>query len=232
MDLSIIIPYKSDGDLRNKHIEFTLKRYKEMFPEAQIIVSEDEKNDKKSWETFNKSKIINKGFKQVNNNNIFITDIDMIFEKESIEKSLKIINKYSCIVPFTTIYKLYKGISTQVLENGLNKKEINKENCNSYHSKRRTSGCILLESSNFTLVNGYDERFIGWGAEDTAFVIAVTTITGKYAHRLIGESWHLWHRKGSNSQEENTRQLYSRYLEAKGNKKEMEKLIKEVGHNA
>ena len=40
-------------------------------------------------------------------------------------------------------------------------------------------------------VGGYDERFRGWGSEDSAFEMACRTLGG--FHQLPGEVFHLWH---------------------------------------
>lgn len=43
----------------------------------------------------------------------------------------------------------------------------------------------------FDAVGGYDERFRGWGWEDTAFELACRTLGG--FHQMGGEVFHLWH---------------------------------------
>ena len=42
-------------------------------------------------------------------------------------------------------------------------------------------------------IGGFDEGFRGWGLEDTAFAIAVETLTGESLPHLPGDAWHLDH---------------------------------------
>lgn len=42
-------------------------------------------------------------------------------------------------------------------------------------------------------VGGFDEKFSGWGFEDTAFATACASLEGKLMVRLPYTIWHLWH---------------------------------------
>jgi hypothetical protein len=54
------------------------------------------------------------------------------------------------------------------------------------------SSCVAVPRSLWDEVGGFDERFVGWGYEDTAFVIACERAAGP-AVKLDGEVFHLWH---------------------------------------
>lgn len=66
---------------------------------------------------------------------------------------------------------------------------------------RRPAGHLLRETAHggvnvvsrelWDAVGGYDERFRGWGSEDTAFELACVALGG--LRRLRGEVFHLWH---------------------------------------
>jgi hypothetical protein len=49
-------------------------------------------------------------------------------------------------------------------------------------------GCIIVPRPLWDEVGGYDERFVGWGYEDSAFYVRLGG-----AIRLPGRLWHLWH---------------------------------------
>jgi hypothetical protein len=55
------------------------------------------------------------------------------------------------------------------------------------------SSAVAVSRSVFQRAGGFDERFVGWGREDSAFRIACETVTGKPMLRVSSEAWHLWH---------------------------------------
>lgn len=52
-------------------------------------------------------------------------------------------------------------------------------------------GVNVVPRSLWETVGGYDERFRGWGSEDTAFELACRVLGG--FEQGTGEVWHLWH---------------------------------------
>jgi hypothetical protein len=55
------------------------------------------------------------------------------------------------------------------------------------------SCAVAVSRKTWELVDGFDERFIGWGFEDTAFYVACETLTGKPGRFEQAECLHLWH---------------------------------------
>ncbi len=49
-----------------------------------------------------------------------------------------------------------------------------------------------MSRNTFIVAGGFDERFIGWGGDDDAFVHALETLCGNYI-KLGREVFHLWH---------------------------------------
>ncbi len=54
------------------------------------------------------------------------------------------------------------------------------------------SSILIVPRSVWDTVNGFDERFVGWGWEDTAFMHAVDVLTPGHI-RLEGDVYHLAH---------------------------------------
>jgi GT2 family glycosyltransferase len=55
------------------------------------------------------------------------------------------------------------------------------------------SCAVAVRRDTWDAARGFDERFVGWGYEDTAFQIACETVTGRVAHRERADCVHLWH---------------------------------------
>jgi hypothetical protein len=53
------------------------------------------------------------------------------------------------------------------------------------------SCCIVVPRAVWDALGGFDERFRGWGGEDTAFAAAVQGLHGH--ERIEGPVWNLWH---------------------------------------
>lgn len=61
---------------------------------------------------------------------------------------------------------------------------------------RDQDSCVVcIPRSVWDEVGGFDENFVGWFGEDTAFNLAAETLTGLPVVRLEGELFHLHHRR-------------------------------------
>lgn len=54
------------------------------------------------------------------------------------------------------------------------------------------SCCVAISRPLWELAGPFDERFVGWGREDTAFRISCEVETGPIV-KVCGETFHLWH---------------------------------------
>lgn len=233
MNLSIVITYKSDGGLRDKHLVWTVARYKKMFKNVEIIISEDKTSKGDNWQGFCKSKYINLGVKKAKNEFILITDIDILLEKEAILKGIKQLGGCCCVLPYNVLYKLNFGTSNRILiENPeviLPKVNLNKQ-MKVVITQNKPQGIHLIKKSDFIRVGGYDERFIGWGSEDAVFQIAYRTILEKEIGYMPYNSYHFKHPIMENRQEERDKRvgdILEQYKNALNNKDEMQKIIAE-----
>lgn len=95
------------------------------------------------------------------------------------------------------------------------------------------SACVIVPRAVWDTVGGFDERFQGWGFEDSAFCAASDAYVGNHL-RISGELWHLWHDKSPESNSRSplliaNRTLMHRYNVAKQDIKEIEALLREPG---
>lgn len=103
-----------------------------------------------------------------------------------------------------------------------------------FDSTTSTCGIVVMRCDQWWEAGGMDERFTGWGFEDTAFAIAVETILGPLKHHH-GTVNHLWHPSACNvasEQYKRNEELCLRYEAAKGDLPRMKELISESNRHS
>lgn len=74
----------------------------------------------------------------------------------------------------------------------------------------RQAGLInCFSKAVYDRVHGFDEEFIGWGAEDDAFIFKIRRLCGREKRLSGGVVFHLWHKK-SNTQDYLDSPIYKR----------------------
>jgi hypothetical protein len=153
-------------------------------------------------ELYCKSKTINIGVKNMIKSEYFFTsDIDLVYPPTFIEyMSLFTLVKN----PIRVIFSNYNiGKSENLPQNYDECKQIyfnNKDNQRA--SKYFAPGNGLVHLNSFNKIDGYDERFIGHGSEDSEFNYRISKIN-KYFQIDLEEvnTFHLWHSYTSNINE-------------------------------
>lgn len=239
MELSIIMAYKPDGGIRDRHCAWTAARYQAMFPEAEVIVSKDSHSQQhEGWDDFCKAKYINAGVERAKHNNILITDIDVVFVKNVILKGLEVIENHCAVLPFSTIYYLNRNTTEQIL-NSKPRWQMPKVRYEQQKKRVRIglkpNGMHLLTKEAWRKSGGYDERYVGWGSEDSAFLWSLVTMNTKEILRLEANAYHLWHpvdRTRHRKRDERVHELTQKYLRAKFDPVTMAKILKEEGRRS
>jgi predicted glycosyltransferase involved in capsule biosynthesis len=225
LDVSIIIPFQTDHGIRADEFEWIKKYYSRVMPEAELcfgIINGKE---------LNKSKAVNLAAKKATKEVLVIADADVIYDPEIIVKSISLLNKAACVVPFTEVYNIERTATERLLKTepkwpiDVKFEESTKKSIYPGFAGK----LIVISKEIFEKVGGFDERFIGWGGEDDAFSLAVKTICGKLVN-IKGEIYHLWHPVSnyySNPHGKENHALVTRYFRASGNKEQMVNLINE-----
>jgi predicted glycosyltransferase involved in capsule biosynthesis len=191
--MSLLIPFRDTGD-RKQQLEWLQKRWEKLFPEAEIIICEDDGKD-----PFSKTIAVNNAYKKANSDILAIVDADVWVEPKILIEAAEHIRKNpnSWVQPCNTVYRINKEKTFNIVEFTPDVPfPIIKE-----EDTERITGVVglvaVFSREQFEYCGGMDERFRGWGWEDTAWNTMLNILFSK------AESWdnivyHLWHPRGKN----------------------------------
>jgi len=221
MEVSFLIPYNSDNDQRTKIVNWLHKYYKALFPNAELCFGSS------TSKFFSKSQAVNNAAKKATKDFFIILDADIIISPSTIKKSIHALKSYPWVIPYVYLHDIDK-VSTQIL---LNTPPSNFPSEIQSKKRHRTSygGVNIMDRDTFYKVNGFDERFVGWGGEDDAFMASLCSMAGKPV-RFDEVIYHLWHPRaevGHNPFYSQNLKLAQEYCEAIHDKNKMRQLLKE-----
>ena len=143
---------------------------------------------------------------------------------EVIREAVEVAHKRDVYVrPFRRYYQLTEEATEQWLDTG-----IRPEGGAKLLGEQAHGGVLVVPRKLYDKVHGYDERFVGWGWEDTAFEAACRRMGG--FRQLRGDVHHLWHpistdRDPGSPQYKANVALGQRYMKA--GKRQMERILME-----
>lgn len=219
-DVSVLIPFKSDNGPRDAIFKWVLDYYTQLMPEAEICIGTSK------TELFLRSQAINDAAKKATREIFVIADADLVYDSEMLVKSINLLNKYSLVYPYHKIMYLSECNTQEILKSQpVWPLKISDRIFQLPYDP--FGGVNVVTRKNFEVIGGFDERFVGWGGEDNAFFIAITTLFGPHL-RLERNGYHLWHptvgAKG-NPNYKNNFLLAKKYLKANGNQEAIWELI-------
>lgn len=189
-DLSILIPFKSDGGRRDEIFDWVLRRFDSLFPEAEIIIGRNDDT------VFSRAKARNNAAANASGGLFLFADADIIIDHDSIVSAYNTIteDQKGWAVPYIYYTKLGPIISDRILYSDpsypIDLFEMDREgptHSGSYASLQ------LLTREQFYGVNGFDHRFVGWGAEDQAFTDSLRCLYGEPYRAVYGHAMHIYH---------------------------------------
>lgn len=176
-----MVDYGSDENYLNQ-----LKEFLQKFPEIKFI------SCPVSGQLWNKSRAINIALKQIVSPYFLVGDIDMLFSPVFFERINEIKNEEE--IWYFKVGFLNKNESLR----NLNFNEYQP----SFHSNAEATGITLFPTQKLKDLNGYDEFYHGWGAEDTDVHIRMKNAGVKvsfYDSEILVK--HQWHPKYYRSKE-------------------------------
>jgi len=182
--VKIIIPWRPEPS-RQPGFDWLLRYYTHRFGNDAVHVETDD-----SEEPFNKSRTINLAVSKFPGHVCVITDADVFICDWTLRESIRLANRCDFLyLPHNCICRMTQHQSRQLL-----RQHPSKRVSGQMHRKQRTAACpggIWVVRSDLFLQYKMDERFLGWGCEDTELLRRIPRI------RLSGPMFHIWHGKAS-----------------------------------
>lgn len=224
------MPYRFSTE--REHIaRWVLQRYERLLPEAEMILAED---DHANGEYFCRAKAINNGVAKAGGDMILIADADVVMFPEQIHAAvgqIRFDDTIGWVLPYVNYHELGTASSAELLARDP-AHDPSAFIVPSATYPDSTASLAVISLRNFERSGGFDERFIGWGPEDQAWALAVTTLCGP-VKRLAGRDCiHIWHpvtqptRIGNPHYPESVR-LWDKYKTASGNPEAMRELVRQ-----
>ena len=207
--ITVIIPFCPDGGRRDANYFWVTNRIRKLLPDSEILVPIQE------ILPFNKSAAVNSAVKVAKNDILLICDADMVFNIDLIENSTKVVRDVPWVAPMRERWDLTWQCSTDLLNKPYDI-ELDGLKCYQKHKEGRCRGgsVFMITKENFYKAGGFDERFIGWGYEDNAFLLMAEATIGSFVE-TDNIAYHLWHPQSINQYPQLTaqnRDLYTEYF--------------------
>lgn len=193
MRVAFLIPYRPDGGPRDEVFRWVTNRIKFFFPASNVYIGLSPEGE------FNRAAAINDAYDQILDESvIIINDADTVWNPTAIVSGYHaLMYDAKFVLPYETYHLLDKASSQNLLNQPHYSIIVRSEyeceqtiyaNPDVYHAPP-VSGLLMMRSEDFPR---FDERFVGWGEEDVAFVIRTSELLGK-PHRTSDSVYHIWH---------------------------------------
>lgn len=241
MRFSYIIGYRYSED-RLRNLKFVLNWLKNFDCEVIIVESDVESKIEhlsgfdfkhiftKNNYPYNRSWTYNVGWKYATTDKLVFGDADLIVMNDSLLQSVKLLDEYDCVNPYSSVQDLDEMETVRLLEKA-DLSILTQIDKPGRTGTNMCGGLVLFSREGFEKIGGWNEEFWGWGAEDDFMTIKVEFFL-KYLNR-DGKCYHMNHEKAAID-----RNLYYRNLQilqaAKLTPKEnfigyMREVIKHIG---
>lgn len=185
MKAVILVPRRDDHGHRDRVWGWVQTWWQEQLPELPIFEGHHTEG------LFNRSAACNRAAAKAGAWDVAVLiDSDVICDPAQVREAIELAAQWKdrLILPFSRRHNLTPRGTTRIMSG-------DRGSWQRYIGKTYTQMCssvVVIPRQLWDTVGGFDERFAGWGFEDTAFACACETF-GTTLHKLDGECWHLWH---------------------------------------
>jgi glycosyl transferase family 7 (putative galactosyltransferase)/glycosyl transferase-like sugar-binding protein len=181
----ILVPRREDGGHRDRVWAWVRAWWERELPELAIFEGHHDEG------LFNRSSACNRAAALAGDWDVaLLIDADVICDPAQVREAIEVAHatRDHLVLAFTRRHNLNLRGSERIMAG-------DRGSWQRYIAKTYTEMCssvVAIPRQLWDTVGGFDERFAGWGFEDTAFACAAETF-GTTLEKIDGECWHLWH---------------------------------------
>jgi hypothetical protein len=217
MRVVILLPWRSDNGWRDQLWEFCRKRWEENFPEWSIFLGTPDEGP------FNRSQAINRAAAEAGEWDVaLIIDGDTVSDPEAVRRAVAYAFATGGLgIAHDKRVMMSERATKQVIHGRLPESRWAQRGNSTVTYTDSVSCAVAVSRRTWRSVTGFDERFVGWGFEDTAFEVTVQALTGVPLRKEKSTCYHLWHPLSPEAHKDSptyavNRNLRDRYLVARG----------------
>lgn len=214
---SILIPFRTKEASREDNLRFIAARLAHFHPGYEILV----RGDGCKEGPFNKSRAINRLVLEAKTDILFIHDADVIIAAQTLDLCRHLLSTgLDYVRAFRYVYRLTPEYTRELLNSPPSTLLRLHPKIYSKASSNAPGGLFCLTRRMWDTIGGFDERFEGWGGEDSTFRKCLWLLSPR-TRKLGGPLYHLWHNNdpermsGSNPQYQQNKRLWLRYQACK-----------------
>lgn len=189
--VSILVPFRDVDGTRSEPWNFVRERLERLYPEAEIVVASDD-----GQEPFHKTAALNKAAAQATGDVFVIYDSDTLVDIDALRETVAAVEATPMrwALPYRMKIKLNAETSRVILDAGVDwggtvELRGQQESRTSFNA----APPLVVSRQAWETVRGMDERFRGWGYEDTAFASSLDVLCGRAMPQRRNEALHLNH---------------------------------------
>jgi hypothetical protein len=229
MKVSVLVPYRPDGGHRDSAWAWIERRWWYSFhgDEIELLVGGDDGG--RNPGEFNHPLAINRLADEASGDVFVIADADTAPDPWFIRLAASWVQDEIVNWALPMQYrKLTQQVTEGVIATNAPDADLNQYETEWIGESVSWSGTVVAPRAGFELVGGYDERFAFWGADDSSFAAAMSTLWGPVT-RLPGACFHFWHpapleETYGHARHQEQHALNQRYLDAWGDVEAMRKV--------